>query len=126
MITQIHSTTIAVADQDKALDFYVNTLGWEMAMDSPMGPDMRWLTVVPPGAATQLVLGHTSWFTSEGMGSLPSKAGISLIAPDLDETYETLKSRGVQFKNPPEAMPWGAKATWFYDLDGNEFFLING
>jgi hypothetical protein len=40
MISRIHSTTIVVADQEAALDFYVNTLGWEKAIDNQMGPDM--------------------------------------------------------------------------------------
>ncbi len=122
MISQIHSTTVAVADQDAALDFYVNTLGWDKAMDSPMGDGMRWLTVVPPGATTQLALAHASWF---GDGNTRSKdSGISLVTPDIDATYETLTARGVRFKQPVTVMPWGSTATWFYDLDGNEFFLV--
>jgi catechol 2,3-dioxygenase-like lactoylglutathione lyase family enzyme len=121
MISHIHSTTIAVADQDAALDFYVNTLGWQKAIDNPMGPEMRFVTVVPPGATTQLVLGHESWFSD---GPSPSRGGISLVTPDIDATYETLTRRGVQFKQPVEVMPWGQKATWFSDPDGNEFFLV--
>lgn len=124
MITHIHSATVAVADQDAALDFYVNTLGWEVGLDNPVGEGMRFLSVVPPGATTQLVLGHTSWYSEEYPA--PGKAGISLVAPDIDATYETLKERGVTFKGPVEEMPWGARAAWFYDLDGNEFFLSNG
>lgn len=121
MITHIHSTTIAVADQDAALDFYVNTLGWQKAMDSMFGEGMRWLTVAPPGATTQLVLAHASW-----AGKAPGgPTGISLIAPDIDATYETLAQRGVKFKEPVSTMPWGARATWFSDIDGNEFYLIN-
>ena len=123
MISHIHSTTVLVADQDKALDFYVNTLGWEKAIDTPFGPEMRFLTVVPPGATTQLVLAHPSWHDTDTRGKA---SGISLIAPDIDATYETLSKRGVKFKEPVTDMPWGARATWFYDLDGNEFYLING
>ena len=125
MIGYIHSIAIVVSDQDKALDFYVNTLGWEKAMDSPMGHGMRWLTVVPPGANTQLALTPPSWYTGDYEGQTPSKYGISLVTADLDATYETLKAKGVKFKNPPEIMPWGAKAAWFYDPDGNEFFVVN-
>lgn len=124
MISYIHSTTIVVADQDAALDFYTKVLGWEKSMDSPMAT-MRWLTVAPPGAQTQLVLSHSSWY---GAGNAPRKGGntgISLVSPDIDATYETLTKRGVKFKGPVEVMPWGAKATWFYDLDGNEFFLVD-
>ena len=121
MISRIHSTNIIVADQEAALDFYLNTLGWEKAIDHQMGPDMRFLTVVPPGAATQLVLALASWY---GEGKNPGKCnGIALVTPDIEATYETLQARGVKFKNPIEDMPWGGKATWFYDLDGNEFFL---
>ncbi len=118
MISHIHSTSIAVADQDAALDFYVNSLGWEKAMDAPFGPEMRWLTVVPPGATTQLVLAHVSWGGEAG-----GHTGISFSTPDIDATYESLSARGVRFKVPVAVMPWGQKATWFYDLDGNEFFL---
>lgn len=124
MFSHIHSTTIIVTDQEAALDFYVNTLGWEKAMDNQMGPEMRWLTVVPPGAVTQMALAHTGWF-EEGEAPKPGHTGISLIAPDIDAAYETLTQRGVKFKQPPTVMPWGSKATWFYDLDGNEFFLVN-
>src|SRR3954463_6739970 len=107
MITRIHSTTIVVSDQDAALDFYVKTLGWEMAMDNPMGPGMRWLTVVPPGAVTQLVLSHKSWY-KEGHPALSrgGETGISLVASDIDATFATLTERGVKFKKPVEVMPW--------------------
>jgi catechol 2,3-dioxygenase-like lactoylglutathione lyase family enzyme len=121
MISHIHSSTIAVSDQDAALDFYVNTLGWEKAMDAPMGDSNRFVTVVPPGATTQLVLGHESWFGNEFPA--PAKSGISMVTPDIDATYATLTERGVKFKGPVEMMPWGAKAAWFFDPDGNEFFL---
>jgi len=126
MFSHIHSTSIIVADQDAALDFYVNTLGWAKGMDNPMGPDTRWLTVVPPGATTQLVLALPSWYGNERTPREPGGVtGIALIAPDIDATYATLIERGVTFKQPVEAMPWGAKATWFSDPDGNEFFLAS-
>ena len=48
MITAIHTSTVFVTDQDKALDFYVNKLGFEKRMDQPMGPDNRWIEVAPP------------------------------------------------------------------------------
>jgi catechol 2,3-dioxygenase-like lactoylglutathione lyase family enzyme len=125
MITQIHSTTIVVSNQDAALDFYTNALGWEKAMDSPMGPNMRWLTVAPTGAATQLVLSHTSWYEGhEPSVRMGSNTGISLVAKDIDGTYATLTGRGVKFKKPVEVMPWGQKGAWFSDPDGNEFFLV--
>jgi catechol 2,3-dioxygenase-like lactoylglutathione lyase family enzyme len=121
VISHIHSTSVSVADQDAALDFYVNTLGWEKADDAMFGEGMRWLTVVPPGATTQLALAHESWSGKPG-----GQTGISLVAPDIDATYEALSAKGVAFKGPVEVMPWGTKATWFSDPDGNEFFLVEG
>ncbi|RIK46207.1 MAG: bleomycin resistance protein, partial [Chloroflexi bacterium] len=97
MISHIHSTTVMVNDQDAALDFYVNSLSWEKGMDAVVGEGMRFVTVVPPGATTQLVLGHPSW--SED-GETSAKAGISLVTPDIDATYATLVERGVRFKAP--------------------------
>lgn len=56
MITKIHSATVIVADQDTALDFYVNTLGWEKRQDAEVGPGYRFLTVAPAGGDAELVL----------------------------------------------------------------------
>lgn len=124
MFSRIHSATIVVSDQDKAIDFFVNTLGWEKSMDNQVGPGMRFVTVVPPGAQTHLALGVQGWL---GGDKAPGgETGISLITPDIDATYATLTERGVRFKGPVETMPWGDKAAWFYDPDGNEFFLVEG
>jgi catechol 2,3-dioxygenase-like lactoylglutathione lyase family enzyme len=122
VFSHIHSATVPVTDQDAALDFYVNTLGWEKAMDQPIPGGGRWLTVVPPGATTQLVLADATWYGAERLAN--KETGITLVAPDIDGTYATLTARGVRFKQPVEVMPWGDKATWFSDLDGNEFFLV--
>jgi len=143
MISSIHSTSIFVSDQNAAVDFYVNKLGWAIAIDFPMGEGKRFVTVVPPGATTQLALNPQAWIEGQhaSIGSVPGFApnspktvpgtdtpvrasGISLSTPDIDATYETLISRGVAFKGPIESMPWGGRATWFYDIDGHEFFLV--
>jgi predicted enzyme related to lactoylglutathione lyase len=123
MISHIELATIVVADQDAALDFYVNTLGWEKASDAEVAPGERFLTVVPPGATTQLVLAVPSERNIDTRGQ---NSGITLVAPDIDATYETLTRRGLKFTQPVADMPWGARATWFSDPDGNVFFLING
>ncbi len=124
MISHIHSATVLVSDQDAALDFYVNTLGWEKALDVPMGENDRFVTVVPPGATTQLALAPAHWFGPDRKAG--GGAGISVATSDIDETYKTLTERGVKFKEPVAVMPWGMKAAWFYDRDGNEFFLAEG
>jgi catechol 2,3-dioxygenase-like lactoylglutathione lyase family enzyme len=129
MIAYIHNTTVVVADQERALDFYVNTLGWEKRIDVVMGDDYRFLTVAPVGGQTELALGPSHIFTAEpgtGVGAgpgMPGQTGITLGVDDVEETYRTLVERGVRFSGPLEEMPWGDKATWLFDPDGNGFFF---
>lgn len=122
MISRIHSTTIAVSDQDAALEFYVNTLGWSKAVDQQMGPEMRFVTVVPPGGGAELALADPSW--APGGMKPGAYTGISLVSNDIEADYNTLTAQGVVFTEPVQMMPWGARATWFGDPDGNQFFLV--
>ncbi len=126
MIKYIHSAAVCVRDQDAAVDFYVNKLGFEKRRDDPFGEESRWIEIGPPGAETVLAL-----LRPQDMGRSPEEGigaftGISLIAEDINATYEQLSARGVQFTQPPQAMPWGAMATWFSDPDGNSYFLSEG
>ncbi len=119
VITRIHSTGIIVSDQDAALKWYTEVLGWKVAIDQMMGPDSRFLTVEPAPGATQLVLGTPNILgDKDGVG-----AGISFIADDVDKTYEELLAKGVTFTMVPEDMPWGGRGASFTDPDGNSFFV---
>ncbi len=112
-----------MSDQEKALDFYVNTLGFQKTADATFDGGHRFLVVVPPGAVTGLAL---SIPTDVGLGEdmIGRYTGISLLTKDIMATYEELSKRGVVFHQPPERMPWGSRATWFSDPDGNGFFLV--
>lgn len=122
MISYIHSSTVLVSDQDRAIDFFVNKLGWEKRDDNPFGENSRWIVVAPPGKETGLAL-----LKPEDMGHTGESAGghtgVSVVASDVQRTYEELTSRGVEFTEPPQQMPWGSMATWFKDPDGNTYFL---
>jgi catechol 2,3-dioxygenase-like lactoylglutathione lyase family enzyme len=123
LITRVHSTTVIVSDQDAALDFYVGKLGWEKRIDQAMGPTMRFLTVAPVGAETEINLGTTAMYGDDA-GKAKIENGITFIVEDIDETYATLKDRGVHFTTAPEPMPWGPKGANFDDPDGNQFFIV--
>ncbi len=123
MITHLHAATIVVSDQDKAIDFYVNVLGWEVTMDSPMGPSMRWVTIAPKEAATSIALSVPAWHTENSSLQMGKNTGIAFACEDIKSTYDTLVKRGVEFKSPPEMMPWGKLGVWFFDPDRNEFFM---
>ena len=55
-ITQVGTVIVPVADQDRALEFYVDKLGFEKRMDVPYGAGERWLEVAPAGAATSVAI----------------------------------------------------------------------
>jgi catechol 2,3-dioxygenase-like lactoylglutathione lyase family enzyme len=127
VITKIHSASVTVSDQQKAVDWYVNVLGWEVRIDQAVGPDYRFVTVAPVGGEAQLALEATGV-----MNRQPGDySGISLSVEDIDGTFTTLAGRGVEFidesGNPvdgPQTMPWGDRAAWLKDPDGNTFFFI--
>jgi catechol 2,3-dioxygenase-like lactoylglutathione lyase family enzyme len=122
MIDFMHSAAVKVRDHDAAIDYFVNKLGFELTADIPMGSETdRWVTVRPKGSATALALIQTTELLPPGQGN----SGITFIAKDLDTTYAELSGRGVSFDGPPEAMPWGAKAAWITDPDGNSFFVTD-
>ena len=124
MDMRIHSATVVVSDQDAAVDFYVNKLGWEKRLDNPMG-DFRFITVAPGGTNTELSLSDPRMMDDAGAGQLKPgmNLGISFVCKDVEATYKELSGKGVAFPMPPTDMPWGAKGAHFTDVDGNTFFL---
>jgi catechol 2,3-dioxygenase-like lactoylglutathione lyase family enzyme len=56
MIRSIKFVSIPVQDQDRALDFYLNTLGFSLVTDQPMGPGQRWIEVRPAKGGTAVAL----------------------------------------------------------------------
>ncbi|MBF5043566.1 VOC family protein [Aggregicoccus sp. 17bor-14] len=118
MIKMVKFVGIPVSDQDRALAFYTEKLGFKVATDQPMGPKQRWIELRIPGAQTAVVL-----FTPEGqedrVGSFFNGA---FGSDDVMESYAQLKARGVEFEGEPQKQPWGTFAK-FKDPDGNLFVL---
>ena len=119
MITKASTVGIYVSDQDQALDFYTNKLGFEKLTDEPMGSDARWIEVAPAGAQTRLVL-YTPPGQEDRIGTF---SNVIFSCEDMNSTYQELKGRGVEFSENPSGQPWGIWAQ-FKDPDGNEFGLI--
>ena len=117
-IKEISIISLPVADQARAIEFYVEKLGFEVRMDAPMGPDMRWVTVAPKGGTAQITL--VSWDMSMKPGSV---AGLILDTDDVDGDYATCKDRGVEFSMEPKTEFWG-RFTEFKDPDGNHWMMV--
>ena len=103
MITKTSTVGIYVSDQDQALDFYTNKLGFEKLTDEPMGSDARWIEVAPAGAQTRLVL-----FTPPGQEDrIGTFSNVVFSCDDMESTYQELSGRGVEFSETPSEQPWG-------------------
>jgi len=116
-ISHISVVAIRVKNQDEALRFYTERLGFEKRMDADMGEGTRWLTVAPVGASTEIVLENETADAKSG-----GWAGVILEAEDIDAAYRELSERGVKFIELPVRHPWGGWAQ-FVDQDGNGFGL---
>jgi predicted enzyme related to lactoylglutathione lyase len=117
-IFHIGVVTVHVKDQDEALRFYTERLGFEKRIDAPMGDGMRWLTVAPAGSETEIAL-----LNNDDAGASPGgNTGVILEAEDIDAAYRELSGRGVHFTEQPVRHPWGGWAQ-FVDQDGNSFGL---
>ncbi len=118
MIKRIKFVSIPVADQNRALDFYTEKLGFTIITDQPFDEKQRWIELRVPKAETRVVL-----FTMEGdekrVGSIMPMA---FACDDIEQTYKELRARGVEFMGPPQKQHWGSYAM-FKDSEGNRFVL---
>jgi predicted enzyme related to lactoylglutathione lyase len=118
MIKQLKFVSVRVRNQDKALAFWTDVMGFQVATDQPMGEGQRWIELKIPGAQTGIVL-----FTPPGEeGLIGSFSGMSFATDDVEKTHRELVARGVEFVQPPKKESWGTSAV-FKDPDGNAFVL---
>jgi predicted enzyme related to lactoylglutathione lyase len=130
MLKQLTNVQVWVHDQEEALAFYTEKLGLELREDVKV-PEMgnfRWLTVGVPGqpdvAITLMAVPGPPVFdeqTQEQVKALVAKGaatGLFFATENCQASYEELKSRGVEFQQPPTEQPYGVDAG-FRDPSGN-------
>ncbi len=124
---RVSLSSILVDDQEKALKFYTEKLGFVKKTDMPVG-DFRWLTVVSPNGpdGIELVLEPMAFQPSREYQKALFEAGIPLtafISDDIQGEYDLLKQRGVSFRSEPQQM--GTITTvLFEDTCGNLINLV--
>jgi catechol 2,3-dioxygenase-like lactoylglutathione lyase family enzyme len=119
-ITQVGTVIVPVSDQDRAIDFYVETLGFEKRADVPFGNGDRWVEVAPAGAATSIALVPPREGESVGIDT-----HVGLTTNDVDADHAHLLARGVDVD--AEVMRMGAPVPpmfFFRDADGNRSFIV--
>lgn len=133
MINRLSHTTVLVLDQDEALAFYRDRLGFEVRNDATLEGGFRWVTVVPKRQPDfELVLAALQpgpMFKDDAVATLRDlvAAGAFSIGifetDDCQATYDDLTAQGVEFSQPPTARFYGIEALG-KDNSGNTFSLV--
>jgi catechol 2,3-dioxygenase-like lactoylglutathione lyase family enzyme len=122
-VTQIGTVMIPVSDQDHAIDFYVEKLGFEKRADVPFGNGERWVEVAPHGAATTIALVLPRADHPEDGPGIQSRVGFS--SQDVDADHAELRSRGVDVDEQVMKMGGPVPPMFFFrDQDGNNLLIV--
>ncbi len=118
MIKRIKFLGIPVRDQDRALAFYTEKLGFRVFTDQQFSEKQRWIELSIPGAETGIVL-----FTPDGHEDrIGTFLNSSWEVDNIEKTYAELSAKGVEFAGPPQNQPWGSFAM-MKDSEGNSITL---
>ena len=120
MIEGVNQVIVEVEDQDRALRFWTETMEFELAQDAPYARG-RWIEVRTRDEATTLVLRLRHGERPTAPPELPT-SNVFFYCRNLPRTYDELRTRGVEFPQPPVQQPWGWWSM-FEDTEGNRFAL---
>jgi catechol 2,3-dioxygenase-like lactoylglutathione lyase family enzyme len=116
-VSRVGTVIVPVSDQDRALEFYVGTLGFEKRIDAAYAPGQRWIEVAPPGAETTIAL-----VPRQGA---PGGIEVSLATGDADADHGELRGAGVEADADLIRMGESVPPMFtFRDPDGNRFRVV--
>jgi catechol 2,3-dioxygenase-like lactoylglutathione lyase family enzyme len=134
-LKQVGTVFVPVTDQDRALAFYLDKLGFEKRADFPYGDGSRWIEVAPPGAVNTISLVPPS----EGKSAGGSETHCAFTTEDIEADHTALQARGVDADaeiarkgnsrsglisidvDVPDPVP---SQFFFRDIDGNRFLIV--
>ena len=120
-VSKIGTVVIPVADQDREIDFYVETLGFEKRADIPFGNGYRWVEVAPPGGDAPIALAPPP----EGRPTGNRETGIGLQTEDIDALHAELKAAGVDVDPEVSRMGDPVPPLFFLrDPEGNSLMVV--
>lgn len=118
-VTRINFHSIPVDDQDRAIAFYRDRLGFALQVDAPYAEGWRWIFLGLPGAQTRLHFGRR--------GEIAANDGpaLTLVCDDVDDEAARLCAAGVEIKGGPADAPWARGVRWLTirDSEGNLVLL---
>ena len=135
-ISQVGTVFVPVADQDRALEFYLDKLGFEKRGDFPYGEGGRWVEVAPPDSAISIALVPPT----EGGSAGGDETHCAIATADIDADHATLRARGVEadaevardgrarhllFDADRDMRDATVPRMFFFrDIDGNRFLMV--
>ncbi len=119
--SKVGTVVIPVSDQDREIDFYVQTLGFEKRADIPFGNGYRWVEVAPPDTDTTIALAPPP----EGRPTGNRETGIGLYTDDIDALHAELKGAGVDVDAEVSRMGGPVPPLcWVRDPEGNSLMIV--
>ena len=122
-VSKVANVIIPVADQERMLAFYTETLGLQKGADIPFGDGNRWIELAPSGADTPIVICPPGPDTPAG----GKDTGITLQTDDIDAYHAQLQKRGAdvdaEVSRFGDAVP---PLFWFRDPEGNKLMVVEG
>jgi catechol 2,3-dioxygenase-like lactoylglutathione lyase family enzyme len=116
-ITEVGTVGVPVTDQDRALEFYIEKLGFEKRLDVAFGQGERWVEVAPLGASTTIALVRAREGSPTGIDTQ-----VRLTTGDARADHAGLRARGVDAD--AEVMPYPVPMFTFRDQDGNRLYIV--
>ncbi len=120
---------MVVDDYDRAIEFFVDALGFELVEDTPSstadGRPKRWVVVRPPGAETGILLARADGEHQSAVvgNQFAGRVGLFLRVDDFEAAFERMAAAGVEFVTAPRTEPYGRVAV-FVDIAGNRWDLL--
>jgi catechol 2,3-dioxygenase-like lactoylglutathione lyase family enzyme len=116
-IKDVATVGVPVSDQDRAIEFYRDKLGFEVRMDGSYGEGFRWIEMAPPGATTTVALVASSDEMPTGVDT-----GVRLTTEDAAADHATLRARGVDVDD--EVIPYPVPMFTLRDADANRLYVV--
>jgi serine phosphatase RsbU (regulator of sigma subunit)/catechol 2,3-dioxygenase-like lactoylglutathione lyase family enzyme len=123
---RLNFATVWVRDQERSRRFFVDQLGFEVAIDAEVPSVGRWVIVTPPTGLPGIAL-VVPLEGSVETNRIGQNTGVAFLTEDVRALFEEWSKHGVRFAQPPTQPSWGrgqARYALFEDVDGNRFHLV--
>jgi serine phosphatase RsbU (regulator of sigma subunit)/catechol 2,3-dioxygenase-like lactoylglutathione lyase family enzyme len=123
---RLNFVTVWVRDQERSRRFFVDQLGFQVAVDAEAPGAGRWIIATPPAGLPGIALVVPAEGSVE-VRRIGQNTGVAFLTEDVRALFEEWSKRGVRFEIPPTEPSWGrgeARYAVFEDVDGNRFSLI--